>query len=67
MLRREGDPALGRRPDTPQVEQLSGARDGQSDEGAPARPMHHLAGQRGVWAGDRPRVKRGGMPKRVKR
>ena len=34
--------ALARRPDTPQVEQLSGARDGQSDEGAPARPMHHL-------------------------
>ena len=23
----------------PQVEQLSGARDGQSDEGAPARPI----------------------------
>ena len=35
-------PALARRPGTPQVEQLSGARDGQSDEGAPARPMHHL-------------------------
>jgi len=34
--------ALGRRPSTPQVELLSGARDGQSDEGAPARPMHHL-------------------------
>jgi len=46
--------ALGRRPSTPQVEQLSGARDGQSDEGATARPMHHLAVQRGVQAGDRP-------------
>ena len=48
--------ALGRRPNTPQVEQLSGARDGQSDEGAPARPMHHLAVKRGVWAGDRRRA-----------
>ena len=50
--------ALARRPNTPQVEQLSGARDGQSDEGAPARPLHHLAVKRGVWAGERPFGKR---------
>ena len=49
-------PALGRRPSTPQVELLSGARDGQSDEGAPARPMHHLTAKRGVQAGDRRRA-----------
>ena len=50
--------ALARRPNTPQVEQLSGARDGQSDEGAPARPLHHLAVKRVVWAGERPIGKR---------
>jgi len=52
--------ALGRRPGTPQVELLSGARDGQSDEGAPARPLQHLAAKRGVQAGDRPFGKRWG-------
>ena len=58
VLRWERTPALGRRPGTPQVEQLSGARDGQSDKGAPARPLHHLAVKRGVWAGERPFGKR---------
>ena len=48
--------ALGRRPSTPQVELLSGARDGQSDNGAPARPMQHLAELRGVPTGDRRRA-----------
>jgi hypothetical protein len=47
----------------PQVEQLSGARDGQSDEGAPARPMHHLAVKRGVWAGERRRARIRGLGK----
>ncbi len=48
-------PALGRRPSTPQVELFSGARDGQSAEGAPARPLQHLTAKRGVQAGDRRR------------
>ena len=64
-LKTAGFAALGRRPGTPQVEMLSGARDGQSDEGAPARPLHHLVAKRGVQAGDRPRAKRGGMPKKL--
>ncbi len=51
-------PALGRRPSTPQVELFSGARDGQSDVGAPARPLQHLTEKRGVQAGDRPFGKR---------
>ena len=57
---------LGRRPGTPQAGTPSGARDRQSDGGAPAGPMQHLAELRGVQAGDRPRAKRGGMPKKVK-
>ena len=42
VLRREGDPALGRRPSTPQVELLRGRRIGQSDGGATARPFRPL-------------------------
>ena len=42
VLRREGDPALGRRPGTPQVELPRDWRIGQSDEGAPARPLRPL-------------------------
>jgi len=45
--------ALGRRPGTPQAGTPSGARDRQSDGGATAGPMQHLAELRGVQAGAR--------------
>ena len=47
---------LGRRPGTPQAGTPSGARDRQSDEGAPDGPMQHLAELRGVQAGCRRRA-----------
>ena len=50
----------------PTVFLVSVARDRQSDSGAPAGPMLHLTKMRGVRAGCRPRVKRGGTPKQKK-
>ena len=55
--------ALGRRPNTPQVFVARDCWIGQSDEGATARPYRPLTEKRGVWAGDRRRAKRAGMPK----
>ena len=59
--------ALGRRPNTPQVFLTRGCWSGQSDQRkllpGQTDPWHK---KRGVWAGDRRRAKRAGMPKKVK-